>query len=188
MSFFQKLRVGFTLRRYIRQLRAIRHPRSVVPGPLGPGLEARVCDSHIHGTRNPKRGPFATYAELAAFWNERNEMAKQVEMIQWNASAEEAEALHRGRFDDSCPLVLTHGDLNTRNILVGDDGRLWLIDWEMSGFYPPWFEFTIMTYQACAVGEPIEDKFWLRLMPFICGPFYHQAMWHSMASIALEYR
>ena len=41
MSLFAKLRVAFTLRGYIRQLRAIRHPRTLVPGPIALGDEAR---------------------------------------------------------------------------------------------------------------------------------------------------
>ena len=41
MSFFAKLRVAFILRGYVRQLRAIQHPRSRVPGPIAPGDEAR---------------------------------------------------------------------------------------------------------------------------------------------------
>lgn len=187
MSFFQKLRVGFILRRYIRQLRAIRHPRSVVPGPVAPGFEARVCHSHIFGARRPERGPFASYAELAAFWNERNRMSMEIETTCWNVPPEEAEARHREPFDDSQPLVLTHGDLNMRNILVGDDGRLWLIDWGTSGFYPVWFEYTIMAYQADALDPFLEDDaFWWRLIPFICGPYYHQRWWHGRASPAVN--
>ncbi|KAG5651796.1 hypothetical protein H0H81_007382 [Sphagnurus paluster] len=41
------------------------------------------------------------------------------------------------RFIDDAPLVFTHNDLNPRNIILGDDGRLWMIDFEESGFYPP---------------------------------------------------
>lgn len=45
------------------------------------------------------------------------------------------------RFDNSELLVLTHNDLSMRNILVGNDGTLWVVDWEWSGFYPQWFEY-----------------------------------------------
>ncbi|KAH9971786.1 hypothetical protein BJV77DRAFT_958133, partial [Russula vinacea] len=37
-------------------------------------------------------------------------------------------------FDDSRPLVFTHGDLSMRNIIFGTDGRIWLVDWALSGF------------------------------------------------------
>ncbi|KAL1948854.1 hypothetical protein VTO73DRAFT_10660 [Trametes versicolor] len=169
MSFFQKLRVGFILRRYIRQLRAIRHPRAAVPGPVAPGFEARVCHSHIFGARRPERAQ------------------QDVETTCWKVPPEEAEARHREPFDDSQLLVLTHGDLNMRNILVEDDGRLWLIDWGTSGFYPVWFEYTIMAYQADALDPFLEnDAFWWRLIPFICGPYYHQGWWHGRASPAVN--
>jgi thiamine kinase-like enzyme len=32
-------------------------------------------------------------------------------------------------FDYFEPLVLTHQDLNVRNVIVGEDGRLWIVDW-----------------------------------------------------------
>ncbi|KZT73660.1 hypothetical protein DAEQUDRAFT_721733 [Daedalea quercina L-15889] len=46
------------------------------------------------------------------------------------------------------PLVPCHQDLNMRNIIVGDDGRLWLVGWAWSRFYPPWFEYLAMKEQA----------------------------------------
>lgn len=54
------------------------------------------------------------------------------------------------KFDDSSLLVSVHGDLNPRNIVAGEDGRLWLqvVDWGWSGFYPPWFELVAMTNQV----------------------------------------
>lgn len=47
-------------------------------------------------------------------------------------------------FDSSMPLVLTHLDLFPSNIILGDDGRVWLIDWEFAGYYPQWFEYASM--------------------------------------------
>ena len=44
----------------------------------------------------------------------------------------------------SLPLVLTHLDIHPDNVIVGDDGRVWLIDWELAGFYPQWFEYVGM--------------------------------------------
>lgn len=53
-----------------------------------------------------------------------------------------------GDFDDSAPLVFTHQDINMRNLIVGDDGCLWLIDFGWAGWYPLWFEYVVMKRQA----------------------------------------
>ncbi|OBZ79419.1 hypothetical protein A0H81_01010 [Grifola frondosa] len=129
MSIVAKLRVAFVLRSYIRQLRAIRHPRSAVPGPVASDDHARVCESPLFGPILTTRGPFTSYRELSAFFNDR-----QRRSLMPDADPAEAAACLKP-FDDSAPLVLTHQDINMRNILVGDDGRLWLIDWAWAGFY-----------------------------------------------------
>ncbi|KAG4436843.1 hypothetical protein IFR05_007692 [Cadophora sp. M221] len=35
-------------------------------------------------------------------------------------------------------LVMCHLDLNERNLLLDDEGGIWLIDWGSAGAYPPW--------------------------------------------------
>jgi aminoglycoside phosphotransferase (APT) family kinase protein len=47
-------------------------------------------------------------------------------------------------FDFSLPLILNHLDLSPNNIIVDNNSRIWLIDWELAGFYPQWFEHTAM--------------------------------------------
>jgi len=44
----------------------------------------------------------------------------------------------------SAPLVFSHGDIYLSNLILGDDGKLYMIDWQCSGFYPEWYEY------ACA--------------------------------------
>ncbi|KAI0833552.1 kinase-like domain-containing protein [Trametes gibbosa] len=175
LSLFGKLRVVFLLRRYIRQLRAVRHPRSVVPGAPLPGLEAAAAETFVHGDVRPIRGPFRTYAEYAAFWNDRHRMGKMP-----NATMEEASAVLEP-FDDSEPLVLTHGDIHMWNILVGDDGRLWILDWGVAGFYPPWFEFVGLRKHNRFERDMKRDTagwLWRLSIPFIChGPYYKQEYW-----------
>ena len=45
------------------------------------------------------------------------------------------------------PLVLTHQDLNFRNVILGEDGRHWIVDWGWAGYNPPWFEYVAMRRQ-----------------------------------------
>jgi thiamine kinase-like enzyme len=40
------------------------------------------------------------------------------------------------------PPVFTHGDLNPFNILVRDDRVVGIVDWEFSGWYPDYWEYT----------------------------------------------
>lgn len=42
--------------------------------------------------------------------------------------------------------VYTHGDLNPSNILVRKSKVVGIIDWEFSGWYPPYWEFTTTWY------------------------------------------
>lgn len=73
-------------------------------------------------------------------------------------------------FDASLPLVLTHLDLHPGNIIVGDDGRVWLIDWEHAGFYPQWFEYASMVEEWDFLGR------WERwVLGFIAG-FYERQL------------
>ena len=123
------------------------------------------------------RSPSSTYAEFSSWWNKM-----------YAISVEKAPEVHRGfplePFDGSQPLVLTHCDINMRNILVGDDGRLCLLDWELSGFYPPWFESANWRYWLWAgFGGSVsalerEDRLWNLLVPFISvGPYFRQEWW-----------
>ena len=41
--------------------------------------------------------------------------------------------------------VLTHGDLAARNIMVKDGKITGLVDWEYSGFFPEYMEYTLAT-------------------------------------------
>jgi len=49
-----------------------------------------------------------------------------------------------------------------RNIILGKDGKIWSVDWEMSGFYPWWFEYVSTVY---ATERDIAPGSWNRLIP-----------------------
>ena len=180
LSFLGRLRIAITLRRYIRQLRSIRHPRSAVPGPLCT-KEPRMCESPIFGQVRSNRGPFASYRELSAFFNDR--LRRVLE------SPVPVSSSDMGNFDDSMPLVLTHQDLNMRNFIVGDDGRLWVVDWAWAGFYPRWFEFVAMERQAeneeTLTGK--KEAQWDAMIPFICDPYFRQERWLITVGRALNW-
>jgi thiamine kinase-like enzyme len=47
-----------------------------------------------------------------------------------------------GQQSKSWPLVFTHGDLSSLNILVRGDDIVGIIDWETAGWYPSYWEYT----------------------------------------------
>ncbi|KAJ3811126.1 kinase-like domain-containing protein [Lentinula aff. lateritia] len=181
-SIWQKIGVAFTLRRYVRQLRRLKASPSTPPGPIGAD-GPRICESPIFGQVQSHRGPFASYAELTAFFNQRAKMAYDaIELPEDHPSRKQ-------RFDNSEALVFTHQDINPRNIIVGEDGRLWIIDWAWSGYYPPWFEYVAMSRQLEneeVIGS--DHKYWDLLIPFVCGPYFEQDKWLSKMSRGLYYR
>lgn len=177
-SLWKKIHVAFTLRRYFRQIRRFcKAPSDAPPGPVVTGGNAaRTCDvPSIFGAIKSIRGPFPSYSELRAWFNMKRDTV-----------VSEDDPYRRESFDDSEPLVLSHLDLNLRNVMVDKDGRLWIIDWSWSGYYPPWFEYmaTLMQSQlevACGTS----DYTWKLLIPFICGPYFKQRrwMWKMMPSL-----
>lgn len=46
------------------------------------------------------------------------------------------------------PPVFTHGDLQRKNVVVRDDGKVVLIDWEAAGWYPSFWEYSMAMF-AC---------------------------------------
>jgi len=182
LSTWQKIHVAFTLRRYVRQLRRLEASATTPPGPLSV-QGARRCESPIFGRVQSDRGPFATYSELSAFFNKRHQMAMNCKKLPPDDPS------RNDLFDNSEPLVLTHQDLNLRNVIVGEDGRLWIIDWAWAGYYPPWFEYVAMWEQNEDEGiSGTNDEFWKALIPFICGPYFRQERWLLRMSPGLYFK
>ncbi|KAI5980926.1 kinase-like domain-containing protein [Pisolithus marmoratus] len=178
---WQKYSVAFTLRRYVHQLRRLKASPTTPPGPLS-AQGPRVCESPIFGQVQSCRGPFSSYSELATFFNKRCKMALDTKGVP------EGHPSRKKLFDDSEQLVLTHQDLNLRNIILGEDGRLWIVDWAWSGYYPPWFEYVAMQRQAEDQRvSGTDDELWKTLIPFICGPYFTQEAWLWKMSQALYF-
>ncbi|PYH87751.1 hypothetical protein BO71DRAFT_404391 [Aspergillus ellipticus CBS 707.79] len=73
--------------------------------------------------------------------------------------------------------VFTHGDVRPDNIMVKQDGDRYtvtgIIDWEFSGFYPPYYECTALTRTLSLVDE--ED--WYLYLPEIIAPSTFPTRW-----------
>jgi hypothetical protein len=164
LPWWSKLRVAFTLRRYVNQLRKLRNPNPDRPGPLGetPGF----CDGVMF--YNSTRGPFIDSASLSAFFQRMLGYARHVP-CPYGAHPQTSD--YRGN-----PLVFTHNDLNMDNIIMGPDGTLWLIDFAFSGFYPRHFEYIAMEC-AAKYAKPAPGKFFTALIPFITDPYFEERLW-----------
>lgn len=115
------------LQDYVAQLRAI--PKTVNP-------DMAICDSlggACRDTRMPMGGnPLGPFADEAAF----SKMLRSPD--------DPARRGHR--------IYFTHADLNPRNILVTEEAGGWrvsgIVDWEMAGYYPEYWEYTKSLYEG----------------------------------------
>ena len=74
-------------------------------------------------------------------------------------------------------VCFTHGDIHDGNIIVKNGRLAGIIDWEHAGWYPEYWEATMMEYHM--TGRPLNQQFWDSVQPF--GPqCYH-------TELALEY-
>ncbi len=161
LSIWGKLRVAWTLRSYIRQLRRIDSTLSSVPGPLGDSPQ--TCIGFIFESK--RHTSFPNMEALFAWFHENARMRRvraRLPPIEYDP------------FHDCRRMVMTHMDLNMRNILVGKDNRIWIIDWDWSGFYPEWFEYVSMFYAEKFINGPVS---WMRCIPFITDPYIKRRRW-----------
>lgn len=199
LSLPQRLEIAFTIRSYVQQLRTIHpnHPRSSIPGPLAPGTLAVKSDTPIWGEIRGPRGPFASYAALSTFFNDRVAIAVRAHKndnvifrrMGFDVRDGDPPALYADvAFDDSEPLVFCHMDIQRENFIVGDDGALWMIGWGRAGFYPRWFEFVAAGVQS---EGPLEDtpegEDWKSLIPLMCGMYHEQDAWYFEWSRGLSF-
>lgn len=60
------------------------------------------------------------------------------------------------------------------NILLDDDGQLWIVDWSGAGFYPVWFEYLGMRYTARRDLAPLS---WKLAIKFMAEPYFEMERW-----------
>jgi aminoglycoside phosphotransferase (APT) family kinase protein len=65
----------------------------------------------------------------------------------------------RRRMPPAAPYTFTHGDLTIENIIVADGNISGIIDWEASGYFPVWWEFT-----STRISQGHDDRDWKALL------------------------
>ncbi|THH17241.1 hypothetical protein EW146_g3538 [Bondarzewia mesenterica] len=174
LSLWAKFKVVLTMRYYLRQLRQVQDEHSATPGPIGP--EPSLCNGLQFGYDS--QGPFPTTTALAEHFHKVLRFA-QARGSQGYAASPGCDPLDESIFS---PLVFTHNDLNMRNILLDDDGRLWIVDWGFSGFFPTWFEYLGMLFAA---QKDRERRGWQMMVKFMTEPAFEVERW--MAKIGYDY-
>ncbi|KAI9743058.1 MAG: hypothetical protein M1818_003353 [Claussenomyces sp. TS43310] len=116
---------------YILQLQ---HLDVETPSPIGGGISEGALFTRYGA------GPFESSDDLEAWYNDRLLVCHD-----YGHATHLSPGAFSGKFKK---LVMCHLDLNQRNALVGDEKEMWLIDWALSGAYPPCFEKAQLAWGA----------------------------------------
>lgn len=138
------------LQDYLQQLRSIPVPLYQAPGPID-GSRLMVMWFSEDG-----KEPFESNAEMVA-WQNR--------LLAHNTRPDDER-----RFVER-PLVFTHQDISPRNLILDDDGKLWIIDWELAGWYPDYFESACIRSDFGDYCHPIPPGWHSSVLPLF--PDYH---------------
>lgn len=128
------------LKRYLSELRRIpREPSGYdVCNSQGGGiLDWRIPDSQREELRFKTEADFNKYLSLF-FWEDIRKRA-----------AKSHDIPHK--------IVLTHGDLNPRNILAENGKITGIVDWENAGWFPEYWEYTKAHYTVRSVIRWLAD-------------------------------
>ncbi|KAJ7171953.1 kinase-like domain-containing protein [Mycena filopes] len=181
LALWKKLWVAWTLRCYVRQLRNVPLARPEVPGPLDwPGTAVQCVGHYFTSIR---AGPFQSYSDLTAWFASKYRITLFLENQAQVARTPDPKPYV---FDDSMPLVLTHGDISLTNVRLGRDGTIWLIDWGYSGVYPEWFEYAGMMAYDASYRPGFAPRLWLSLVPFIAGRHHSKHAFMKRIQWALD--
>jgi aminoglycoside phosphotransferase len=130
------------LQQYTAEIRSI--PRKIssdfqICNSLGGGiLDWRIGNSQREILKFQNEGEFHRYLDIA-FTAEDKAILKKAHSIQ-----------HK--------IVFTHADINMRNVLVDENGRISeIVDWECAGWYPEYWEYTKMHFGARVTSRWIAD-------------------------------
>lgn len=130
------------LKKMIQEMRELRPPEGMGIANVDGGS---LFDCRVPGT-SLCLGPFRCIKEFHRHLREGMEFNPNIDL-----GVQELIEQH----DRSWPLVFTHGDLSSLNILACGDNIVGIIDWETAGWYPSHWEYTT----ACQVNA--QNSFWI---------------------------
>jgi serine/threonine protein kinase len=133
----------------VKQLKHMFEELRAQKTPVGTEVESCVGgslrDARLPRSR-PRFGPFKTIQEFHLWLRDglkSSEVANPIfDKQDWKEIKDMAD--HQDGIWPSP--VFTHGDLNPYNILIRGENVVGIIDWEFSGWYPPYWEYTSGSY------------------------------------------
>jgi aminoglycoside phosphotransferase (APT) family kinase protein len=140
-----KERIAQQTAEYLQQLRKLQSGsiQSLGGGPVFSNFLFKHKDSEL------PHGPLASDDDL---WNDMEHGLKE--------TIPEAVRIQLRRcMPSATPYTFTHGDLTNVNIMVENGSLSGIIDWEMSGYLPVWWE-----YVCTSVPDSEEDREWKALL------------------------
>lgn len=150
------------LRDMVEELRALRPPSQFAVGSCTGGS---LQDFRQSRAPPPVRfGPFKTIQDFHSWLRDGLKLG-QAE-IRDQADLDDVNEMISRQDGPWPPPVFTHGDLNPSNILVRDDKIVGIIDWEMSGWYPHYWEYTSLKMGSYLVNPVWDDHIEKFLDPF----------------------
>ena len=113
--------------------------RAVHAARLDPALAASLPSERFDLVAAPPAREIGRLAATGAFAGAAAAFAGRWrrEAARIDAAIDRAEALGRSLRARAHPAVLCHADIHPGNVLVGDDGRIWLTDWDGPRLAPP---------------------------------------------------
>lgn len=61
-------------------------------------------------------------------------------------------------------IVMTHGDFSPRNIIVQGSKVVAIVDWEMSGYYPEYWEYVKALYRPAWESDWINNRVVVKIL------------------------
>jgi aminoglycoside phosphotransferase (APT) family kinase protein len=155
------------LRGYMEELRQIK-------GSFIGSVDNSWCNDHYFDDKRGAYGPFASEAEFNRGISKALKEAKPEDWVEFTCDIfQEVMNGHE--------IVMTHNDLDPRNILVQGSQVVALLDWELSGFYPEYWEY------CKAMRRPDWETRWVRdrALDKILKPYRKElsVIWNTMESI-----
>ncbi|KIJ62299.1 hypothetical protein HYDPIDRAFT_94594 [Hydnomerulius pinastri MD-312] len=160
LSEARQRQVAETLHSYVSQLRRVKLPHPSIPGPVN-GTEEPLCCKGLMFSEYGA-GPFRSCSDLSSWFSRKYQIALNYYELRTREPV--SSAVRNYCPDDSWnTLFLTHGDISLTNVRVGEDGKIWLLDWGFSGAYSIFFEYAgIMRWDDA-------DSSWLKLASDVVG-------------------
>lgn len=136
LSWYASLRLALQLRRFVSLMRSM---TSDTAGSIATGY----CGSFWLDDRFglPARATVRYVMDFLAFWTDFRSIRHEYK------KSSRDHAVLQGSSSDlrADTFVLTHHDLAPRNLMVDTSGDAWLIDWDLAGYYPIYFEYAAMS-------------------------------------------